>query len=183
MPPYSVKLTTFELILWLLECGLLFYALSRRRRIVEDHSTSILACAFAIMLAWNWRLNYEFALGSSGFWYLVADDPARWTMSYGWSRHPYFITWDGIWQGGTFYLHGAAMRLVRDPMMASKLVSAFYSLLPLLGLFILTQGLYRSRKFSLFVVLFSAPLWLHVLLSTGSLAEMPVVGLMLTGVG
>src|SRR5512132_128160 len=69
-----------------------------------------LALALALCLGWAWRLVYQFVLASSGFWYFVADDPCRWLLAYGWSREPFLITWDGIWQGATFYLHGLAMR-------------------------------------------------------------------------
>ena len=183
LPPYVLKPTAVEIVLWILQAFLLLLALRKSRGIAQDRTVSASACALAIALAWNWRLIYEFALAAGGYWYFVADDPSRWWQSVSWSHDPYFISWDGVWQGGTFYLHGAAMRLVRDPLIASKLVSGFYSVLPLLGLFILTQGLYRNRKFSIAVVLFAAPLWVHLLLGTGALAEMPVVGFMLGGVG
>src|SRR5664279_3796995 len=183
MPSYPASLSAPEIVLWVLQIAIILYVIRRPGRIHEDKSVSPVACAFVLLLAWNFRLIYEFALGSSGFWYFVGDDPSRVLMSYSWSRDPFFITWDGIWQGGTFYLHGAAMRVVRDPMFASKMVSAFYGLFPLLGLYVFTQGLYRNRKLSLAAVLVTAPLWLHLLMSTGALAEMPMVGLMLTGVG
>jgi hypothetical protein len=140
-------------------------------------------CVIAILVAWSWRLVYAFALASSGFWYLVPDDVARLLLSWGWSDSPYLVTWDGIWQGGTFYLHGAAMTVLQDPLVASKFVSAFYNLLPLIGIFLLTQGLYRNARLSSVAVLAAAPWWLHILLGTGTMTEMPVTGFMLAGVG
>lgn len=151
--------------------------------VAEARSLTWERCLIAILVAWTWRLVYSFVLASSGFWYLVADDVARWLLSWGWSVSPYLITWDGIWQGGTFYLHGAAMAVLRDPLVASKFVSAFYNLLPLIGIFVLAQGLYRSGRLSSIAVLAAAPWWLHILLGTGTMTEMPVTGLMLSGVG
>ena len=183
MPPYPVRLSSPEILLWVLECALIVLLLRRSTHLNEDSNVSPLAVAVVLLLGWNWRLIYLFALGASQFWYFVGDDMARFLMSYGWSRHPYFITWDGIWQGGTFYVHGLAMRLIADPLVASKLVSAVYSLLPLVGICIFTEGLYRNRRLSLAVVMVTAPLWLHLLLSTGTLAEMPTAGFMLAGAG
>src|SRR6185295_13011745 len=140
-------------------------------------------CAIAILVAWSWRLVYVFVLASSGFQYLVPDDVARWLLSWGWSESPYAVTWDGIWQAGTFYVHGTAMAFLNDPLAASKFVSAFYNLLPLIGIFVLTQGLYRNLVFACVAVVAAAPWWLHILLGTGAMTEMPVTGLMLAGVG
>jgi len=140
-------------------------------------------CLIAILLAWIWRLVYCFVLASTGFFYLVPDDVARWMLSWGWSVSPYLISWDGIWQGGTFYVHGAAMSLLKDPLVASKFVSAFYNLLPLIGIFVLAQGLYRSARLSSVAVVAAAPWWIQILLGTGAMTEMPVTGFMLTGAG
>jgi hypothetical protein len=140
-------------------------------------------CAIAILMAWSWRLVSVFVLASIGFWYLVPDDVARWLLSWGWAVSPYLVTWDGVWQGGTFFVHGAAMSILHDPLVASKFVSALYNLLPLAGTFVLTQGLYRNARLSSLAVVAVAPWWLHILLGTGTMTEMPVTGLMLAGVG
>ncbi len=155
----------------------------RRTATTEPRSVTWQYCAIAILVAWTWRLVYCFVLASGGFWYLVPDDVARWLLSWGWAASPYLISWDGIWQGGTFYVHGAAMTVLRDPLVASKFVSAFYNLLPLVGIFVLAQGLYRNAWLSSVAVVAAAPWWLHILLGTGAMTEMPVTGFMLAGAG
>lgn len=172
-------------ILWGLQGVVLILAWRARRLPAAEEARSLTweRCLIAILVAWTWRLVYAFVLASSGFWYLVPDDVARWLLSWGWSVSPYLISWDGIWQGGTFYLHGAAMTVLQDPLVASKFVSAFYNLLPLIGIFVLAQGLYRNARLSCVAVVAAAPWWLHILLGTGAMTEMPVTGLMLTGVG
>jgi hypothetical protein len=139
--------------------------------------------AIAFLAAATWRLTYAFVLASAGFGYLVPDDVARWLLSWQWSEKPYLITWDGIWQGGTFYLHGSAMAVLRDPLVASKLISVGYNLLALLGILVLTQAIYRNARLSSLAVVAAAPWWLHILLGTGTMTEMPVTGLMLGGAG
>ena len=151
---------------------------SKSRRAV-----SLSFCFLAIALAWVWRLAYQFVLSSGGFAFFVPDDPTRWGMAHAWARDPFFVTWDGIWLGATFYLHGAAMWIVDDPLLASKFVSVLYNVLPLAGIFIFTQSLYRDRLISSVAVLFAAPWWHHILLGSGAMTEMPVVGLMLGASG
>ena len=172
-------------ILWSLQGLVLILAWRAGRRAGEESAPSLTreGCIIAILVAWIWRLIYLFVLSSRGFAYLVPDDVARWLLSWGWSVSPYLISWDGIWQGGTFYVHGAAMALLRDPLVASKFVSAFSNLLPLIGIFVLTQGLYRSSRLSAVAVVAAAPWWLPILLGTGAMTEMPVTGLFLAGVG
>jgi hypothetical protein len=172
-------------ILWSLQALVLILAWRAGRRTGEEPEPSLTPerCLIAILVAWIWRLIYLFVLSSRGFAYLVPDDVARWLLSWGWSVSPYLISWDGIWQGGTFYVHGAAMALLRDPLVASKFVAAFSNLLPLIGIFVLTQGLYRSSRLSAVAVVAAAPWWLPILLGTGAMTETPVTGLFLTGVG
>lgn len=180
-----LPIDSLDWILWGLQAVALMLALrgGRRREAVEVRGLTLERCLIAILLAWTWRLAYSFVLASSGFWYLVPDDAAKWLLSWGWAVSPYLITWDGIWQGGTFYLHGAAMAALQDPLIASKFVSAFYGLLPLVGIFVLTQAIYRNGRLSSIAVLAAAPWWLHILLGTGTMTEMPVTGLMLSGIG
>jgi hypothetical protein len=163
--------------------GLVIRAAPRARPILLRTRTSYLACSLALSLAWAWRLAYSFVLASSGFWYFVADDPCRWLLSWSWAKKPFLITWDGIWQGGTFYLHGLAMRLGSDPLVASKFVSTLYPLIALSGAFLFACGIYRDSVVAVLTVVFLAPWWLHILLGTGAMAEMPVSGLLLAGAG
>lgn len=180
---YPLTLTAPEVVLWILQAALIVVLFRKTRRVEPTSAVQVMTVLFVMSLAWNWRLVYEFAIGSSGFWFFVEDDVARFLMSADWKNHPYFLTWDGIWQGGTFYLHGLAMKVVRDSMVASKLVSATYSLLSLIGVYLFTQGLFRNRRLSLAVVLVTAPLWFHLLISTGTMTEMPTTGLMMAGAG
>lgn len=180
-----LPIDVLDWILWALQgvVVILAWRAGRRTAAAQPGTLTWERCVIAILVAWSWRLVYSFVLASSGFWYLVPDDVARWLLSWGWSVSPYLVTWDGIWQGGTFYVHGAAMAVLQDPLVASKFVSAFYILLPLIGIFVLAQGLYRNARLSSVAVLAAAPFWLHILLGTGTMTEMPVTGLMLTGVG
>lgn len=174
-----------EAALWSVQILLILAVLLFKNKspLHEKKSLSISTCLLAIVLAWCWRLVYQFVLASGGFPFFFLDDPSRWRMAYQWSRVPYLITWDGLWLGMTSYLHGSAMRFIDDPIMASKFISAVYNLLPSVGLFVFTQTLFRDRLFSCIVVLFSAPFWLEILLSSGTMTEPPVIGLMLLGSG
>src|SRR5262249_43394768 len=95
----------------------------------------------------------------------------------------YLITWDGIWQGGTFYLHGAAMRVISDPLVATKFVAVGVNLITLLGMFLFSKGIYRDSRLASLVVLFAAPWWPHIWLGTGTMPEMPTTGFLLIGSG
>ncbi len=180
-----LPLDALDWILWGLQAVVLVLAWPAGRNPAASETRALAweRCAIAILLAWSWRLVYVFVLASTGFRYLVPDDVARWLLSWGWSESPYAVTWDGIWQAGTFYVHGTAMAFLSDPLAASKFVSAFYNLLPLAGIFVLTQGLYRNTRLSSVAVIAAAPWWLHILLGTGAMTEMPVTGLMLAGIG
>lgn len=180
-----LPIDALDWILWGLQALVIVQAwiYGRRTLVVGTSALTWERCLIAILIAWIWRLVYAFVLASTGFWYLVPDDVARWLLSWGWSVSPYLVTWDGVWQGATFYLHGAAMAILQDPLVASKFVSALYNLLPLIGIFVLTQGLYRNAWLSSVTALAAAPWWLHILLGTGTMTEMPVTGLMLAGVG
>jgi hypothetical protein len=84
---------------------------------------------------------------------------------------------------GTFALHGLAMKWMADPLVASKLVSALFCLMPLAGLFIFSLGFFNDRRPACAAVLVGAPLWLHLILSTGPMSEMPATTFMLTAAG
>src|SRR4030095_7658699 len=163
--------------------ALLLRARNRRAGALPGKETTYLVSALVISLAWCWRLAYQFVLEGSGFWYYVADDPCRWLLAWSWAEHPYLLTWDGVWQGATFYLHGLAMRLGPDPLTASKFVSAVYPLIGFLGLFVFALGLYRDRVLATASVAVAAPWWHHILLGTGAMSELRVLGFVLGGTG
>lgn len=140
-------------------------------------------CLSALCLGWCCRLTAVFVLMAAGFHYVEADDPCRWCLSWSWTKYPYFIDWSGVWPVGTFALNGMAMKWTADPLVASKLVSALFCLMPLVGLFIFSLGLFSNRRPACAAVLVGAPLWLHLILSTGSMSEMPTVTFMLTAAG
>jgi hypothetical protein len=171
---------------WAAQIAAIALLLRARARDGESHlrnETPWLVSALVISLAWCWRLAYQFVLEASGFSHYVADDPCRWLLAWSWAEHPYVLTWDGVWQGATFYLHGLAMRLGPDPLTASKFVSAVYPLIGLVGLFVFTLGLYQDRVLATASVAFAAPWWHHILLGTGAMAELPVLGFVLGGTG
>jgi hypothetical protein len=140
-------------------------------------------CALAVCGAWAWRLACLFLLASLGFHYSIPDDASRFYLSWGWYKQPYLITWDGIWQGGTFYADGLAMHLIHDPLAAIRCVAVLFNLLALLGVFLFAEGIYRDRRHSILTVLFAAPWWIGVLLGAGAMPENPLVGCLLGGAG
>lgn len=144
---------------------------------------SVSGSALAICAAWAVRMVYLFVLASTGFRYLVDDDAARFLMACDWYKKPYLITWDGTWQGGTSYLHGAAMHLVSDPLAASKFVSAVFNLLGLVALFVFAEGLYRSRRAAVLAVLVVAPWWLPLAFGAAAMTEASVTLFLLAGSG
>lgn len=142
---------------------------------------SMTACLLAICAGWCCRLAGVFVLTSAGFTYPQSDDPCRWILSWKWIHSPCLLT--GFWTPGTSILHGLAMRVVDNPLAASKLVSVLFCLLPLVGIFLFTVGVFADRRLACAAVLAGAPLWLHVILSTGAMSEMPTVTFMLSGCG
>lgn len=140
-------------------------------------------CALAVCGAWAWRLACLFLLASLGFHYSIPDDASRFYLSWGWYKRPYLITWDGVWQGGTFYANGLAMHLIHDPLAAIRCVAILFNLLALLGVFLFTEGIYRDRRHSILAVLFAAPWWVGILLGAGTMPETPLVGCLLCGAG
>lgn len=141
------------------------------------------ACLLAVCLGACLRLMAVFLLASIGFTYLATDDPCRWGMAWGWVQNPYAITHDGVWQTWDFALHGLPMMVLNDPLIASKLMAALFCLAPLAAMWVFTQGVFADRRLACAATLATAPLWLHVLLSTGAMAEMPTVTFFMAGVG
>ena len=175
-----------ELAGWAAQIVAIFLLLRTRNRGPARNvppQPTLVVCALVISVAWAWRLAYQFVLASNEFWYYVADDPCRWLLSWSWAQKPYVLTWDGVWQGATFYLHGLAMRLGGDALVASTFVSATYPLLSLLGIFVFTAALYRDRALAAASAAFLAPWWLHIFLGTGTMTELPVLAFLFTGGG
>lgn len=164
---------------------LLLVSTSRQdaRSAVSPGSLSWPHCALAICGAWAWRLACLFLLVSLGFHYSIPDDASRFYLSWGWYKQPYLITWDGIWQGGTFYVNGLAMHLIHDPLAAVRCVAVLFNLLALLGVFLFTEGIYRDHCHSMLTVLFAAPWWIGILLGTGTMPETPLIASLLGGAG
>ncbi len=150
---------------------------------VSPGSLSWPHCALAVCGAWAWRLACLLLLASLGFHYSIPDDASRFYLSWGWYKQPYLITWDGIWQGGTFYVNGLAMHLTHDPLAAVRCVAILFNLLAPLGVFLFTEGIYRDHGHSILTVLFAAPWWIGVLLGTGTMPETPLIASLLGGAG
>ena len=140
-------------------------------------------CALAVCGAWAWRVACLFLLVSLGFHYSIPDDASRFYLSWGWYKQPYLITWDGIWQGGTFYVNGLAMHLIHDPLAAVRCVAMLFNLLALVGVFLFAEGIYRDHRRSMLTVLFAGPWWIGVLLGTGTMPETPLIACLLSGAG
>lgn len=173
---WLAQLAAIAILLW-------FYS-GRRTPSRQLHTRlPFTVCLLALAAAWAWRLAYEFVLSSIGYRYIVADDADRFLLSWAWYQQPYLVTWDGIWQGGTFYFNGAAMRLLHDPLAASRFVAVAFNLLALFGLLLFTEGVFRDRRLSILTVLFAAPWWVQVFLGSGTLPEMAVIAFLLGGVG
>lgn len=180
---FEFQLSGAEKVLWAIQVFLIigWLILPRFRGIPGE--APLTAGLAALGLAWAFRLAGLFLLTADGYYFLGSDDPCRFGMAHGWSLHPFLVTWDGIWLGGVFYFHGMAMRFLEDPLIASKLVAVGFSGLPLAGIFLLARGLYRNNRIAAASVLTAGPLWYHLLLSTGTMAEMPMLGGTLAGAG
>lgn len=171
-----------ELVGWAAQAALLAAVLIGPGGPIRLGRASVSFCLLVISLGWVFRLAILFALASGGFQYWLGDDPLRWLAT--WLQMRGMPTSEAVplsWMDGTRWLHGTAMWLISDPLLASKLVSASYAVLPLIGLFAFAQALFRRRAFSAVCVAFATPYWLDILLSSGTMAEMPTVGFMLTG--
>jgi len=138
-------------------------------------------CLVVICGGWIWRLAHLFALASGGFLWFVEDDALRWLNANAWGREPFLLLPDDSWIAGGYYLHGLAIWALGDPFYSGKFLACLYSVLPLIGIFLFAQAVFRNRLLSALCVAFAAPLWIHVLLGSGVMTELPVVGLLLAG--
>jgi hypothetical protein len=173
-----------ELVGWGLQILLIALVSRRAAGPLRLPEPGISFCLLVLCLGWVLRLTYLFALASDGFMYWIGDDPIRWLTSWSWVNSPHGeLRSVATWMPGTFAAHGVAMALIPNPLYASKLLSASYSVMSLGGVFVFAQALFRSRVISLACVAFLAPFWIDILLSTGTMAEMPTVGAMLGGAG
>ena len=173
-----------ELIGWGLQILLVALVSWRAAGPIRLPEPGISFCLLVLCLGWVLRLAYLFALASDGFMYWIGDDPIRWLDAWSWLHSPpEELGTVSVWMPGTTLLHGVAMRLISNPLYASKLLSASYSVMSLAGVFVFAQALFRNRVISLASVVFLAPFWIDILLSTGTMAEMPTVGAMLGGAG
>jgi hypothetical protein len=139
-------------------------------------------CLLVLCCCWVLRLAHLFGLASNGFMYWIGDDPLRWLIAWSWMDSP--GEWPGginTWMPATYFLHGIVMALIPNPLYASKLLSATYSLMSLVGVFVFAQALFRSRVVSVASVMLLAPFWIDILLSTGTMTEMPTLGALLGG--
>jgi hypothetical protein len=173
-----------ELVGWGLQVLLIALVSRRAAGPMRLPEPGISFCLLILCLGWVLRLTYLFALASDGFMYWIGDDPLRWLMSWSWLHSPPDgLTHVTVWMPGTTFIHGVAMTLIPNPLYASKLLSASYSVMSLAGVLVFAQALFRNRVISLACVVFLAPFWIDILLSSGTMAEMPTVGAMLGGAG
>ncbi|HVU00431.1 MAG TPA: hypothetical protein VHE30_01720 [Polyangiaceae bacterium] len=168
-----------DLLLWAVEVALLVWVARRSRRI----SPSVLACVACVAVAWGMRLASMALLFSRGHSFYWFDDAIRFDLAYYWSLHPTFVPRDTPWLPGTFALHGTAMRLASDPLVASRAMAALSNLVDLGGVFLFSQGVFGRRAVSAASVLVSGAFWLPTLLGTGTLSELSVSGFLLGGAG
>ncbi len=173
-----------ELVGWILQIGLIAVVVFRPSARLRFRAPTIAECLLVVSLGWVLRLVYLFSLASGGLQYWIGDEPLRWLTAWQWAEGS--LTGAGIppaWMPGTSYLHGLAMQLTPDPLYGSKLLSAVYAVMPLAGLFIFAQAVFRHRALSLACVIFWTPFWIEILLSSGTMTELPMTGLMLGGAG
>lgn len=135
----------------------------------------------AVTAGWIWRLAYAFVLASGGFRFWVGDDAVRWLRAWQWSQHPFLTLPGDPWLPGPYALLGSAMAAIGDPMAATRLLASLACALPLLGVLMLSLALCRSVALGVCAVALLTPHWLHILLGTGAMTELPVTGLVLIG--
>jgi hypothetical protein len=173
-----------ELIGWAMQILLIAVVVLRSDGRIRFQTPSVSLCALVIALGWAFRLAYLFALASGGLTYWIGDEPLRWLTTWEWMQGSQIGA--GIprnWMPGTYYVHGFSMWLTSDPLYGSKLVSATYALMSLVGVFVFAQSVFRDRVLSIACVIFQTPFWIDILLSVGTMTEMPTVGTMLGGGG
>jgi hypothetical protein len=176
---------------WIVQAALILWIVFGRlpRNGESRGEPSLGTCIGVICAAWAWRLAHLFVLTSAGFRSWMGDDGRRFLYSYYWSVDPFLLqplppdmgSGPGAEVPGTYVVHGSLMMLFSDPMLGSKLASAVYHVLPLVGLFLFTRVVFRSRLFACVTVLFLGPYWLHILWGSGTLTELPMTGLLLAG--
>lgn len=179
-----LPLTPLETLAWSVQAAwILWWAWRGRRDPITWPTPSWTACALVVALAWVWRLAHLFALASGGLDYWSGDEPTRWLQAWSFADGIPLRGPDPGWMPAIAVTHGLAMRLVDDPLVASKLVSAITTALPLLGVFVFSLAVFRDRVVACATVVFAAPGWIETLLGAGPMADGPVVGLVLGGVG
>jgi hypothetical protein len=169
-----------EALAWIVQGALIVWSLRGQPGAGRLASPGWAACGLVVALAWVWRLSYLNALSSEGVLYWMGDDPLRWLNAWAWSVGEPSIG-PPYWLPATSVLHGTAMRWLDEPIGASKLVSSLYQGASLLGLLVFAYAIARSRMLACVSVALAAPWWLHVLLGTGTMTELPVMALTLGG--
>jgi len=173
---------TIEILLWVAQSLLILsFLLEGKFYPFERAAHSNPPPWIPILFAWGFRLACFFTMASLGFLYFIPDDPCRWGMAFNWTKVPYFITWDGVWLGMPFYLHGLSMLCTGDPVVGSKIMTAILNLVAVGGIYCFAWTLSRNRVYAAFALVLVAPYFLHLLLGTGALTEIPVVGFTLLG--
>jgi hypothetical protein len=181
-PLVELHPTSFDILGWGIQILLIAAIRSPGVRTIRLRSPGISFCILVLAMGWIVRLAYLFVLASGGFKYWIGDDPARFMAAWEWSRFGE-IRRTSAWMPGTYYLHGLAMSLGFDPLYSSKFVSVVYPVMSLAGVFAFAQAVFRDRVLSIACVIFLAPFWIDVLLSSGTMTEMPIIGAMLAGTG
>lgn len=147
------------------------------------------ACFGVICLAWAWRMSHLFVLASGDFTFWMGDDTRRFINAFRWSTDPYFllplpdnaVLGPGPEVPATHVVHGLMMMLFDDPLVGSKLASSVYNVIPLAGVFLFANAVFRNRLLACAAVLFLGPHWLQVFWGSGTLTELPMTGLLLAG--
>jgi hypothetical protein len=175
------QLTGATLLSWGLQLALIARVAAPGAGRIALPRMALPAGLLAVAAGWIWRLVYAFVLASGGFRFWVGDDAVRWLRAWQWSQHPFLTLPGDPWLPGPYALLGSLMWIVGDPMLATRLLASLTCALPLVGVLMLSLALFRSVALGVCAVALLTPQWLHILLGTGAMTEMPVTGLVLIG--
>lgn len=179
---FGLPVDVLDIALWSVQLLLLMSFLIQGKcaplEKVDDRKMNPMAY---ILYAWGFRLSCFFVMTSIGFAFFILDDPCRWGMAAGWAKTLGFMTWDGVWLGMTSYLHGLSMMGIGHPIAASKIMTIVLNFVALSGIYFFSFSLSKNRVYAALTMVFMAPYFLHIVLGTGTLTEVPVVGFSLLG--
>lgn len=108
-------------------------------------STRAFVAALCALMALRAALSVLLWRDAGGYFWLTGDDAARTQLAYTWSVQPYFNIGGNVWLPLGIWLHGAALKVVLDPLAVSAAVNTAFSTATMFFIYRIADVLFRDR--------------------------------------